>query len=111
MMNRKKKRMIYMDCTSCTKYAGSLIDHRGLCRLFGPLNELECCKNYTEQISDKIILNGKFCYKCIHFTPEQGPEKAAVQKHFKVKGFCTRYQLGIFDGCTRKTCSKYEQTY
>ncbi len=98
-----------MDCTSCTKYAGSLIDHRGLCRLFGPLNKLECCKNYTEQISDEIISKGNFCYKCICFLPEKGPEKEPIQNHFKMNGFCVRYQLGNFDGCTRKACSKYEQ--
>ena len=100
-----------MDCTSCTKYAGGLIDHRGLCRLFGPLNKLECCKNYTEQISDKIILKGNFCYKCICFIPEQSPEKGPSKNYFKVNGFCYRYQLGIFDGSTRKACSKYEQVH
>ena len=103
--------MIAMDCTTCTKYAGSLIDHRGLCRLFGPLNTLACCKEYTEQISDIIISNGNFCYKCICFKLEESPKKAPPQKYFKLNGFCTRYRLGLYDGCTRKACSKYEQAY
>lgn len=103
--------MIEMDCSSCTEYAGRLIDHRGLCRLFGPLNKLECCKNYTEQISDIIIMEEKLCYKCICFTPENGPEQIPNQKRFKISGFCSRYQLENFDGCTRKACPKYEQAY
>ena len=99
-----------MDCTSCTKFAGTLIDANGLCRLKGPIKRLDCCRNYTEQITDIIILNDKFCHTCAYFQPALCPQNQSCPSLFQIQGFCIKYDFGKYNGYTRKACSKYKQS-
>ena len=97
-----------MDCTTCTKFAGVLIDRRVLCRLLGPKNTLTCCKQYTRQMY-QITENGNFCHTCFFFNAVQGPEIQPYTKPFRSEGTCSRYRLDLFDGSSRKSCQKYKQ--